>query len=248
MSRSNYSDDGEDQWGLIRWRGQVASSIRGKRGQALLIETLAALDAMPNKVLIASELTFNGEFCTLGVVGQARGIPLADIDPEAIDCVAKLFDVAEPLVREIVYENDECGRWDETPQHRWTRMRQWVAGKIKVVGADMTDKLLHILQHSLGVGEYGDKPNHRNYFVTGKGSDDFDNCMKLVDQGLMQLRPMNKSLTGGDDCFVVTPKGVDYVALNSPTRPKLSRSKQRYQDYRRSEYNGSFAEYLGVAR
>lgn len=115
----------------------------------------------------------------------------------------------------------------------------------------MNDQLLHILQHSLGVGDYGDKPSHRNHFVTGAGSDDFDNCMKLVCLGLMQTRTMNKELTGGDDCFVVTTKGVDYVALNSPTRPpqpKLTRSKQRYQDYRRSEYNGSFAEYLGVAR
>jgi len=133
MSRSNYSDDCENQWGWIRWRGQVASAIRGKRGQALLRETLAALDAMPDKTLITDELVANGEFCTLGVIGQARGIPIADIDPEETEVVAKLFDVAEPLVREIVYENDECGAWHETPKHRWARMRQWVAGNIKEV-------------------------------------------------------------------------------------------------------------------
>lgn len=134
MSRSGYSDDCEDQWGLIRWRGQVASAIKGKRGQALLRETLVALDAMPVKELITAELVADGHFCTLGVVGQARGIPLAEVDPEATDHVAKLFDIAEPLVKEIVFENDECGAWHETPEARWARMRKWVASHIKATG------------------------------------------------------------------------------------------------------------------
>lgn len=131
MSRSNYSDDCEDQWALIRWRGQVASAMRGKRGQALLRETLAALDAMSDKALIAQSLVANGEFCTLGVVGHARGLALGEVDPEETDVVAKLFDVAEPLVREIVYENDECGAWHETPEARWARMRRWVEKQIQ---------------------------------------------------------------------------------------------------------------------
>lgn len=91
------------------------------------------------------------------------------------------------------------------------------------------DSELHILQHALGVGTYGDKRSHRNHFVTGEGSLDYPVCKTLVDKGLMQIRPMSKALTGGDDCFVVTPKGVDYVALNSPKRPpepKLTRSQK----------------------
>jgi len=47
MSRSGYSDDCDDQWSLICWRGAVKSAIRGKRGQAFLKEMLAALDALP---------------------------------------------------------------------------------------------------------------------------------------------------------------------------------------------------------
>ncbi len=63
MSRSGYSDD-LDSWALIRWRGQVASAIRGRRGQAVLRDLLAALDAMPEKALVASELeTPQGEVC-----------------------------------------------------------------------------------------------------------------------------------------------------------------------------------------
>jgi hypothetical protein len=61
MSRSGYTEDCEDQWQLIRWRGAVRSAIRGKRGQAFLRELLAALDAMPEKRLIAGDLVFEGQ-------------------------------------------------------------------------------------------------------------------------------------------------------------------------------------------
>lgn len=56
MSRSGYTDDVEDNWQLIRWRGQVASAIRSKRGQSLLRELVEALDAMPEKRLIGDSL------------------------------------------------------------------------------------------------------------------------------------------------------------------------------------------------
>ena len=55
MSRSGYSEDC-DGWALVRWRGAVKSAIRGQRGQAFLRELLAALDAIPDKRLIAEEL------------------------------------------------------------------------------------------------------------------------------------------------------------------------------------------------
>jgi hypothetical protein len=130
MSRSGYSED-LDEWALIRYRGQVASATRGKRGQALLKETLAALDAMPVKVLISHELIADGAFCTLGVVGKQRGVDLTALDPEDIERVAQQFDIADCLAREIVYENDEGGDYKESPHQRWVRMRQWVAQQIK---------------------------------------------------------------------------------------------------------------------
>jgi hypothetical protein len=61
MSRSGYTEECEDNWQTIRWRGAVKSAIRGKRGQAFLREMLAALDAMPEKRLIAGDLVFKGE-------------------------------------------------------------------------------------------------------------------------------------------------------------------------------------------
>lgn len=135
MSRSGYTDD-LDNWPLIQWRGRVASSIRGKRGQAMLRELLAALDAMPDKRLIDEELVnTEGEVCALGALGKARGIDMAQLDSEDYERVAQAFGVAEPLIQEIEYMNDEYNesRYDVTmtPEKRWQKMREWVASLIK---------------------------------------------------------------------------------------------------------------------
>lgn len=106
MSRSGYSDDC-DGWALIRWRGAVTSAIKGKRGQAFLRETIAALDALPEKRLVANELEADGQFCTLGAVGRARGCGLAAVDPYDRESVAGLFGISAALAAEIMFENDE---------------------------------------------------------------------------------------------------------------------------------------------
>lgn len=141
MSRSGYCDDNDDNWRHICWRGAVASAIKGKRGQAMLIELRDALDAMPIKRLVADELQSDGEFCTLGVLGAKRGIDMTNIDPGCAETVAGVFGIADAMAREIVYENDEYGgdwQWidgvhkyaPETPEHRWSRMRKWVDSQI----------------------------------------------------------------------------------------------------------------------
>ena len=131
MSRSNYTDDSESNWQLIMWRGMVASAIRGKRGQQFLKDLLVALDAMPEKVLIAGELEQNGEVCAIGSLGRARGVDMSKIDPTEPEEVASAFGIAPCLAQEVVYENDEAAFRQETPQERWTRVRAWVAKQIK---------------------------------------------------------------------------------------------------------------------
>ena len=142
MSRSGYCDDVEDNWRHICWRGAVTSAINGKRGQAFLMELAAAMDAMPVKRLVTEELQADGEFCTLGVVGAARNLDMSAIDPDDAEVVAEKFGLAEAMVREIVYENDEyfgSYKWvdgeqkyvRETPEERWARMRKWVDSQIK---------------------------------------------------------------------------------------------------------------------
>lgn len=148
MSRSGYSDDCDDNWAMIRWRGYVASAIRGKRGQAFLREMLEALDAMPEKKLIANDLEVaDGSVCAIGAVGKARGVDMSALDPEDYERVASAFGINEKLAQEIVYINDESAWWETdetgkairegdsfkriTPEGRWRRVRAWVSSQIK---------------------------------------------------------------------------------------------------------------------
>lgn len=136
MSRSGYSDECEDDWALICWRGAVTSALRGTRGQQFLRELANALDAMPEKVLIAESFhdTEDGGFCTLGTVGAARGIDMKDfIDLERNE-VGEIFGIAPAMAAEIMFENDEGGPWSgETPNQRWQRMRNWVQSQIRPI-------------------------------------------------------------------------------------------------------------------
>jgi hypothetical protein len=113
------------------WRGAVASAIRGKRGQAFLKEMLNALDAMPEHKLIANDLENEGAVCALGAVGKARGADMANIDPYDSVTVASLFGVSDALVREIAFVNDEYTCTNETPEQRYSMMREWVQKQIR---------------------------------------------------------------------------------------------------------------------
>ena len=128
MNRSGYNDDCDDAACNV-WRGAVASAIRGKRGQAFLHELLTALDAMPEKRLAAEALRDDeGTVCALGVVGHARGLDLAAIDPEDRTAVAGAFGIAEAMAAEIMWENDMGYRWSDGAygdNRRWAYMRDW---------------------------------------------------------------------------------------------------------------------------
>ena len=131
MSRSGYNDGCDDNWANICWRGAVLSAKRGARGQQFFGDLLAALDAMPAKELIADELRQDGEVCALGALGEARGLELEQIDPEDHETVADVFGIAPALAREVVYINDEGGRYQETPEQRWQRVRRWAESNIQ---------------------------------------------------------------------------------------------------------------------
>ncbi|MDT4885349.1 hypothetical protein FQZ97_1215740 [compost metagenome] len=110
-----------------------------------MIELRDALDAMPDKRLIAEELEADGQFCTLGVIGAKRGLDMSGLDPDCRETVAQAFGIAPAMAAEIVFENDENDRmyirkpdgsskWGrETPERRWQRMRDWVEANIQQV-------------------------------------------------------------------------------------------------------------------
>jgi hypothetical protein len=130
----------------------------------MLRELLAALDVLPEKRLAANSLvTEDGEYCALGALGRARGMDLEPIDPDDRPAVAESFGIAEALVAEIMWLNDEhvdewefvdveiCGpmrthypdwgrhtksvrvRSEGAAERRWRHMRHWVASQIKEI-------------------------------------------------------------------------------------------------------------------
>lgn len=139
MSRSGYTDDCEN---LGLWRGAVERALKGKRGQALLRDLAEAMDAMPDKRLIADVLEADGQYCALGVLGAKRGIDMSQIDPDWPEQVAAAFGIAPAMAQEIVYMNDEGSDWgnefwhrhgapDDPARARWRAMRQWIDEQLR---------------------------------------------------------------------------------------------------------------------
>lgn len=111
------------------------------------------------------------------------------------------------------------------------------------------DARLHILQHALGLDDYGrtragercPDETYRNRYV----ADDNADLAALVDAGLMQ-RHAPRAISGGDPIFVVTEAGRAYVRERSPRPPRVSRTRQRYLDWLHvSDATGeTFGEYV----
>jgi hypothetical protein len=100
-------------------------SLLNFQGQTFLRELANALDEMPVKRLVRSELiTEPGEVCSIGAVCKKRNIDVKDVDIYDPEAVGKLVNISRAMAAEIEYENDE--RPDETPEKRWIRMRKWV--------------------------------------------------------------------------------------------------------------------------
>lgn len=130
MSRSGYSDDYDE--GINLYRGAVTRALQGKRGQKLLRELLVAMDAMDEKKLVSGVLIDeSGGCCALGVVAKVRGLDVRDLDEEDSQMIAKTFNIADAMAREVAFENDEGGRFEETDEERFTRMRAWVVSQIR---------------------------------------------------------------------------------------------------------------------
>lgn len=110
------------------------------------------------------------------------------------------------------------------------------------------DPVLHIIQHSLGVDQYGQGEQYRNRFITGEGSIDHPICTEAVQRGLMRCVRAKYELYGGMDVFVVTEEGKQWMVENSPPPPKLTRGQRRYQAYLDYDGGESFGEWLRSGR
>lgn len=111
----------------------------------------------------------------------------------------------------------------------------------------MRPDLLHILQHALGLDEHGlykgARDGYRNHYVTGPDCDSYAPCRELVEGGLMAEHPPREGWLPYST-FVVTDRGREVVAEQSPPAPKLTRGQKRYQRYLRSGADMSFGDWL----
>jgi hypothetical protein len=111
-------------------RGAIASAIRGKRGQAFLKEMLEAMDALPEKKLIAYEfINCYGQVCALGsVMIRRHGFGTFK------ETAASYLGISRALVEEIIHINNSCK--DESDEDRFVRVRRWTNRNIERITHD----------------------------------------------------------------------------------------------------------------
>jgi hypothetical protein len=91
----------------------------------------------------------------------------------------------------------------------------------------LTARQLEVLQHTVGVDQYGRGPKYRNYFCAG--DDDETVCRELVSMGYMKQHPTTDNLPYFN-CSA-TDDGIRAMMAESPKPPKLTRGQQRYADW-----------------
>ncbi len=105
--------------------------------------------------------------------------------------------------------------------------------------AGLSQRHIQILRHSLGLDYEGRGRQYRNHYCAG--GDDVQSCTELVASGHMEPMHVHPALTGGDPTFRVTDLGKAEAVKG--VKP-LTRSKQRYLAYLRSNCDMSFGEWL----
>ena len=141
MSRYSDCDDYDwEPWMEGQAAGALRSAIRGRRGQQLLRDLIAGLDALPVPELAAGALEDpkTGCVCALGAVRLQRGpeaVPLR-FDPTDEDAdwreLAKPFDISETLANAVVSQNEYGSKRndEQSRRRRWLSVRAWAVGHL----------------------------------------------------------------------------------------------------------------------
>lgn len=104
----------------------------------------------------------------------------------------------------------------------------------------LSPKELSILQHALGLDQYGCGTFYRNHFCAG-GKDE-DVCRALVALGYMKHHPTT-DLYPYYNCSV-TEAGKEAIRRESPPPPKKTPGQRRYQQFLEAESGLRFGEWL----
>lgn len=94
----------------------------------------------------------------------------------------------------------------------------------------MTPNQLQILQHSLGLDQYGQGRMYRNYFCSGDGCDPDPHCKALVELGFMGIYRKRAFCENCTD-YYVTEAGKKAMIAESPAPPKLTPGQKRYREW-----------------
>jgi hypothetical protein len=108
----------------------------------------------------------------------------------------------------------------------------------------MEARHLEILQHALGLDQYGHGKSYRNHFCAG--GEDEAACRELVALGYMAQHPTTETYPYFN-CSV-TDAGTKAVRAESPAPPKLSRSQKNYRAFLDADTGLSFFEWLTMTR
>lgn len=101
-------------------------------------------------------------------------------------------------------------------------------------------RLLHVLQHALGLDQYGQGRTYRNFFCAGEADEVL--CEQLVVMGYMRRHRTTELYPYAN--FSVTDEGRKAVRDHSPAQPKLTRSQRRYRRFLDADSDLSFIEWL----
>lgn len=157
MGRFEYDNEGDVYSVLAMGRHvyNLKRHLESPKGQATLKELRQALLDMPEKRLIHGYLAYvrtegelleeKEEFCTIGVLAKARGVPISELETHVDEYGFDQFEEEEQtrgigekiglpgcLTIELAFENDGYP-WpqNEKPEERWRRMLRWVNGWIR---------------------------------------------------------------------------------------------------------------------
>lgn len=106
----------------------------------------------------------------------------------------------------------------------------------------VSKRQLEIMQHALGLDQYGQGAMYRNHFCAGGDTETV--CRELVAMGLMKQHATT-DLFPDFNCSV-TEAGIAAVREHSPKPPKKTRSQLRYERFMswNDAFGGTFREFL----
>lgn len=152
MSRFDFDGDGEEYPGeYALFEANIDRALAGKRGQAILREMKAALEALPHKRLCQGRLADDGEVCVLGALCVKRlrdtGLTFeeavekaereyAEMDAQALaDTAGSRMKLGFHLAWKTMYANDELGenyKSKTTPEKRFENVMNWINSNLKL--------------------------------------------------------------------------------------------------------------------